>query len=206
MKKPGAMQAPKSRFDLVGGHVALDFVNTIGNRLDPKLRRDDLATTGNFTDWVAAVGLGPEPMQAPIQASDLDEVRRARETLYALFAAVIAHTPPDAESVVALNRMLGDIGAKRQLSAYGAGLRWTWRDGTGASEIVLFTILSQAAELLSSEAAGKIRQCQGDGCGWVFLDRARSGHRLWCSMRDCGNKARPGGIISASRRPAVQGK
>lgn len=190
MKKPDVVQAPKSHFDLVGGHVALDFVNTVGNRLDAKLWRDDLATPGNFADWIVAAGLDPEPLKALIGASELDEVRRARETLYALFAAIAAQTPPEAGPVDVLNRMLKDIGAKRQLSAHGAGLRWAWRDGTRASEIVLSTILSQAVDLLSSETAGKIRQCKGHGCGWVFLDRARSGHRLWCSMRDCGNKAK----------------
>jgi predicted RNA-binding Zn ribbon-like protein len=35
-----------------------------------------------------------------------------------------------------------------------------------------------------------IEQCEGDVCGWLFLDRSPAGRRRWCSMRDCGNRAK----------------
>ena len=35
-----------------------------------------------------------------------------------------------------------------------------------------------------------IRQCEDDACGWLFVDRSRGGRRRWCSMADCGNRAK----------------
>ena len=29
-----------------------------------------------------------------------------------------------------------------------------------------------------------------DGCGWVFLDETKNRRRRWCSMKDCGNRAK----------------
>jgi predicted RNA-binding Zn ribbon-like protein len=27
-------------------------------------------------------------------------------------------------------------------------------------------------------------------CSWLFVDETRAGTRRWCSMQDCGNKAK----------------
>lgn len=31
---------------------------------------------------------------------------------------------------------------------------------------------------------------QGTGCGWLFLDASPTRRRRWCSMSDCGNRAK----------------
>jgi predicted RNA-binding Zn ribbon-like protein len=36
-----------------------------------------------------------------------------------------------------------------------------------------------------------MRQCaDAKGCGWLFLDESRAGTRRWCSMGECGNRAK----------------
>jgi len=38
-----------------------------------------------------------------------------------------------------------------------------------------------------------VRICEAtatDGCGWLFLDETRNRSRRWCSMKDCGNRAK----------------
>jgi predicted RNA-binding Zn ribbon-like protein len=45
--------------------------------------------------------------------------------------------------------------------------------------------------LLTSDQVHRIAQCHdADGCGWLFLDHSRSRARQWCSMADCGNRAK----------------
>ena len=39
-------------------------------------------------------------------------------------------------------------------------------------------------------AGGFIRECDGDTCGWLFLDTTRNHSRRWCDMRGCGNRAK----------------
>jgi predicted RNA-binding Zn ribbon-like protein len=49
-------------------------------------------------------------------------------------------------------------------------------------------VLLDAADLLTSGAWRRLRQCEGETCGWLFPDRSKSGRRRWCSMADCGNR------------------
>lgn len=64
-------------------------------------------------------------------------------------------------------------------------------------------VVSRAlAELLTSSGNPgwhRLRACPGPGCGWVFVDRSRSGSRRWCQMSDCGNRAK-GAAFRARRR------
>jgi predicted RNA-binding Zn ribbon-like protein len=67
-------------------------------------------------------------------------------------------------------------------------LRWSWHDAPERLESVLWPVLRSAAELLASEEAGQIRECPGDDCGWMYVDRSRNGLRRWCQMETCGNR------------------
>jgi predicted RNA-binding Zn ribbon-like protein len=33
-----------------------------------------------------------------------------------------------------------------------------------------------------------VRVCDGDDCGWMYVDRSRNGFRRWCQMRTCGTR------------------
>jgi predicted RNA-binding Zn ribbon-like protein len=41
-----------------------------------------------------------------------------------------------------------------------------------------------------SHKLDRVRSCQGDTCGWLFLDMSKNRSRRWCSMSDCGNTAK----------------
>ncbi|MBU2667134.1 CGNR zinc finger domain-containing protein [Actinoplanes bogorensis] len=45
------------------------------------------------------------------------------------------------------------------------------------------------ADLLDRDRP-ELRRCDGDGCGWLFLDTTRNHSRRWCDPADCGNRAR----------------
>ncbi|MGK9243238.1 CGNR zinc finger domain-containing protein, partial [Inquilinus limosus] len=56
---------------------------------------------------------------------------------------------------------------------------------------LLRPIALSAAALLTGPRAGRVRQCQDErGCGWLFIDESRAQNRRWCSMGDCGNRAK----------------
>ncbi|MCX6026505.1 MAG: CGNR zinc finger domain-containing protein [Chloroflexi bacterium] len=56
---------------------------------------------------------------------------------------------------------------------------------------VLWPVMRSAAELLTSDLASRVGQCQDDrGCGWLFIDTSRNHTRRWCAMGDCGNRAK----------------
>jgi predicted RNA-binding Zn ribbon-like protein len=55
---------------------------------------------------------------------------------------------------------------------------------------LLAPVLWSAADLLGAGRLARMRQCANPDCGWLFLDRSKSGNRRWCSMSACGNRAK----------------
>jgi predicted RNA-binding Zn ribbon-like protein len=111
-----------------------------------------------------------------------------REALHRTLRAVVERRRPAA---VDLGVVDAEARAARTREALvpspGDGLRWAWRDPARALDAPLWPVARAAAGLLTSAETTRLRTCDGDGCGWLFLDRSRSGRRRWCSMEDCGN-------------------
>ena len=85
-----------------------------------------------------------------------------------------------------------------QATGGGAGqLRWdeevprrTRRARAAQLMRPIWPVVWDAAALLSSPRRAAVHGC-GDGeCGWMFLDTSRGHTRRWCSMEDCGNRAK----------------
>jgi predicted RNA-binding Zn ribbon-like protein len=156
--------------ELVGGHVLLDLLNTVSWRLDSTRWVDRIAEPEAREKWLQAVGL-------PAGGEGLE---RLRETAYdVLQPLAVGEEPGEVEGLRAL--MVAAVGRARivQLNP----LRWRADDA--------FTELALAAwRLLEDEDLSRLRQCQDDDCGWLFLDRSKNGSRRWCSSSDCGNRAR----------------
>jgi predicted RNA-binding Zn ribbon-like protein len=47
-----------------------------------------------------------------------------------------------------------------------------------------------AVDLLTSSDLGRLKICPAHECEWLFLDDSRNGTRRWCSMAECGNRAK----------------
>ncbi|MCP3959093.1 MAG: hypothetical protein GY719_14680, partial [bacterium] len=55
---------------------------------------------------------------------------------------------------------------------------------------MLWPVASSAGDLLSTKHHRNVRQCAGEGCDLLFVDRSGGSPRKWCSMRACGNKVK----------------
>ena len=175
-----------SPFDAIGGNRALDFVNTVANRGNPDKRRDLLATPSNLQSWFAAHGLPA----AGLTDSDLTEGRAIRERLLDVFLPPSQGLAVDQTALDAFDNDLRAATAACRLQSQGKRIVWGWAPDADALHRALFPVLVDAAELLVSNDLEKVRECQGPGCGWLFVDRSRGRPRRWCSMSDCGNKAK----------------
>ena len=165
------------KFKFLGGHPALDFINTVGGRTHTSERRytvdrDRLESVADLDAWIAEAKLGKARVS-------LERAIELREALYRIFLAVIANRRPDAKDVALLNRSL----PAQQLSFHGAAASFTTHDP-------LTFIARSAAELLTSPEISRVRACGGESCGWLFLDTSRNRSRQWCDMADCGNIAK----------------
>jgi predicted RNA-binding Zn ribbon-like protein len=188
-------------FELIGGHLALDFVNTVDWRGDPARRRDLLATFEDLLRWATAAKLmTPSTARAVRAAAQRDQARatrslrrarRLREVIARLLAAAGRDIQPTTRDVRRLNAFLAAALNHRRLEIGRTGLVWSWAGGErDAFDSLLWPIVLAAAELLASDSRAQVHECSGDGCGWLFLDTSRNRRRRWCTMRGCGNRAK----------------
>jgi predicted RNA-binding Zn ribbon-like protein len=179
--QPAVDQDVRDGFRFRGGSLPLDFAATLGARLREQ-PRELLEVPGDLARWLVAAGLASSRPKA--NEDDLRQARALRETLYRLAVARISGKPfPDADRL-ALNRLARSATPAPRLEA--DGLSWA------RSEVpaLLAAIARAGIELLGGPLADRVRQCEGEGCAILFVDTSRSGHRRWCSMAGCGNKAK----------------
>lgn len=174
-------------FDFVAGELPLDFVNTLANRLDPERARDLLATPADLGRWFRAAGI---VVRRGMDDADLRAARRLREQLYALFAAAADGGPFDAAALKAVGTLWRRLLAQRELVLARGRVTYGWSARATPFQRAIHPVLASAIELLASARLDKLHSCEGEGCGWLFLDRSRGRPRRWCSMQDCGNRAK----------------
>lgn len=172
-------------YRFVGGNVALDFVNTVANRLAPGKPVDYLRARGDWIEWVRRAGLA----SCSRVAVSLRDAVRLREALYRILAAQLRGSAPGARELRLVNRLARRARGNWRLTHGRPAWRWQWA-GAGEMPDPLAQVVAAAAELLTSEELGLLRQCRDAHCGWLFLDRSQGRRRKWCSMQDCGNRAK----------------
>ena len=185
------MDSEDYRFQFVAGNLALDFVNTVAFRADPRKKKEHLQTAEDVYRWAGQAQL---PDRAaiksgrPAETAALRRIRAVREQLFEVFHAIASDDPIPAETLTQIGDELHVCWARRCLSVEGAEVRWIWRPDARSTDYLLYPVLTSATDLLTSDSHGSIRQCEDAGCGWLFLDRSNARTRRWCSMGDGGNR------------------
>jgi predicted RNA-binding Zn ribbon-like protein len=184
--------------DLIGGHCALDLVNTVSWRHDSDQWRENLAVPLDLLTWShRAAVLDAHQLSATrlAMAQDRDtadsilrQVHEFREQLYQHLADLIDQPGGEHQIRVgsSLHRAFADAVAASSLT--GTPARWTLQARHPRDLTPVLAL--HALDLLQTMPADRLRRCDGQGCGWLFLDTTRNHSRRWCSSRDCGNRDR----------------
>ncbi|RKT08527.1 putative RNA-binding Zn ribbon-like protein [Streptomyces sp. 3211.6] len=187
------------RRDLVGGHVAIDLVNTVTARdaepldwLDgyPRLL-EWAALTGHFAaaDLTELLRLAESEPGSAEQA--LDRIRELREALHDLITALIhPDGPVPAEAVDQVGDHWKRAVASARLTVSGNLPQLQAGIGASGLEYLHHELALQAFDMLRSLPLDRTRVCPGLRCGWMFIDSSRGGRRRWCSMATCGSSAK----------------
>lgn len=127
-----------------------------------------------------------------------------REAVYDLLHAHIEGVAPPREPLALLNAWLARPISGVALSPAGAALHWRPARADADPLDLLRPVALSAADLLTGPRAPKLRQCADEtGCGWLFIDESRAQNRRWCSMGDCGNRAKAARHRRRKREAAV---
>lgn len=193
----GTLQIESHEFreaDLIGGHPAIDFVNTVtGWDVRP---RDWILDYAALVDWALFSGLlgrmeadrlrdlaASSPRRAAVA---LKEAKTLRAALHGLLTARIDGTPPRANDLEVIRRMWQKLCRHSELvidSASGIGTR----EVEAGLALVSMRVLDAFVRLGEDFASPRLKRCAGVNCGWFFLDRSKPGRRRWCDMATCGN-------------------
>jgi predicted RNA-binding Zn ribbon-like protein len=174
---------------LVGGHVALDFVNTVEPRMLNTEGRDHLTSPAALLTWARRTSLLDEAEAAEVAATwehvpgagvkDLRASIELRELLYPAVTALLESRAPDLAQITARWAKAASHAAL-QMTTEGARLQ--------AAPQIPDRLAFAAVDLLTELDLTRLRACPIDegGCGWLFLDHSRNNSRRWCVMADCG--------------------
>jgi len=184
---------------LVGGHPALDFMNTVEYRGEPE-SGDRLDSFESLARWSATAGLLSQTELTRIIAArsarssqDSRALRSAIELREALHAVMVAHVrkaplPRGASRVV--ERHLRSASAASTLRYVAAGPPFSWHIPIHSPLDVAVRLADSANNLLLSLGKIAVHQCGGPNCDWLFIDRSHGHRRLWCQPTKCGNVVR----------------
>jgi predicted RNA-binding Zn ribbon-like protein len=187
-------------FELTGGHLCLDLANTLDERQAAE-PRELLTDFRDLLDWGVQSGTIDAGQGRVLRALAAAHPRRAeqalrnaravRESIYAVFSSVATRVPVPAAALSDLNGAFRQAVRHRSLASRDGAFAWTWVAGARASlDQPLWPAVWAAGELLVSGDLARVKQCEGAGCGWLFLDTSRNGSRRWCDMSVCGNRAK----------------
>jgi predicted RNA-binding Zn ribbon-like protein len=187
-------------FELSGGHLALDFTNTISRREEAADSTEYLPRYGRLVSWGLQAGLvtakAGESLRVEARSrprAAVAALRRAvaiREAAFSLFVAIARGEKPPAAALEAINAALPEALAALRIGAGPDGFAWRFAHDEMDLAPMLAPVVRAAAELLTSDEVVRIRECGSETCFWLFLDRSKNGTRRWCDMKVCGNRAK----------------
>lgn len=187
------------QFKQLGGWLCLNFCNTNvryrregpDERFISYLYLISWSVQSGVMDEDTALALLREADQRPAEAAAvLERAILLREAIYRIFSALAHHQEPAPADLAALNAALTQALAHARVERTADGFAWGWSDTEGALDWMLWPTVRSAADLLVGEELRRLRQCEGDHCGFLFLDKSKNQHRRWCETEICGNRAR----------------
>ncbi|MBW8807441.1 MAG: CGNR zinc finger domain-containing protein [Lysobacter sp.] len=184
--------------DLVGGDPALDLVNTVTARdTQPRDWLDDYAGLLRWArqgeafargDLTALDALAAEsPAKA---AAALARCKSLREALCEALYALAHGQQPDDATLDSLDQARLSASRAARLISRDSRLQTQWSVERSGLDLIAHVVTAYAIELLKDARLDRLRVCDGNDCGWVFIDTSKNGRRRWCDMATCGNVAK----------------
>jgi predicted RNA-binding Zn ribbon-like protein len=193
---------------LVGGHLALDLVNTLerGTPAPGTRPTDFLAAPRDLLVWAERTDLVTRAEGGTAAAAwsegdrqgtrALERIRGLREAVHLAVLAQLGEIGWDDAGIRSALDLLGrrwaDAIARSRLRPSAEGGPLVREVGTEPAHLIEDRLAEAAVTLLTGPESARVRRCpvEQGGCGWVFLDRSRNSSRTWCRMADCGNQVK----------------
>ncbi len=188
----------EDEFQLVAGHLALDFANTLDWRFDRQRLVELLPTYERFLAFARQYGVISEQQLSRLllRTSNRDAVRalqraiELREAVDSIFRSSAAGHLPGRSCLQTLNRFLAAPRIPEVIVRQRSEFVRCCGDLAERPDGPLWPIVDAAASLLTSPDRAHVHECGEPSCRWLFLDCSKNQSRRWCDMRICGNRSK----------------
>jgi predicted RNA-binding Zn ribbon-like protein len=187
-----------TKFQLIAGHLALDFANTLDYRFDSKRRVDLLPDYEHLVEFARQSGIitlqqARRCLSIASRAECNLTWQRAvqlREAIDSLCRSAMLGRAPRRHCLQVFNDFLATAQTTEAMLWQRRGLVRGYTDLALHSDGPVRPIVGAAVNLLTSSERHYIRECSENSCRWLFLDRSKNHSRRWCDMRLCGNRSK----------------
>jgi predicted RNA-binding Zn ribbon-like protein len=188
------MVSVKKSFQLVGGHPALDLVNTLDWRFRETGPEEFLASYDDLLRFSEQSGILTPDQTRELRSSAgrragaraLQRCIELREAIAEILYARFDERSPTGASLKVLARSIQAARLQQRLRWKKGRLEWRW--GESDPELPVWMLAESASDLLLSETVSSARVCDNPECRWLFLDTSKNHTRRWCDMKVCGNR------------------
>lgn len=209
MNTSSTNQLRQLSFVFYGERPALDFANTLRRRKDPLHPTVDLLhDRSDFASWLNQARRAtswarelPELVETPMPI-DQESVTALREAVL-LFAehslgmntlsSFELNSTIDVLNEWSTRRPLLQLDAQsfspHPLNSEESDLRKTLAKNLELEQALGF-VAADAVALFGTNDRQRLKICGHERCGILFEDRSNGLRRQWCSMKDCGNRAK----------------
>jgi len=186
------------QFKLVGGHPALDFVNTVHDWTVSE-PHDYLSEFADAIRFGEAAGLLTRADDLRLRRRpphiELTRLRELRALLKRILQMRLSGQAPSNMDLGKLSANLAEAARATRLTVATRAhrshqvpvIREITVENAGDA-LLRLRIVEAAVALLVSDAMLRVKSCPT--CGWFFLDVSKNQSRRWCSMDTCGAVAK----------------
>ncbi len=177
-------------FTFEPGSLALAFAVTgPGTRDGPLAIFQTLKAPSDLDRWAADV---IEAHGVRATADDLEPALLLQAAVWNVANAVVDRRPVAKADLDVLNEFARQPSLVPRVTP-GPARTWAAKQSAAA---VMSTVARDAIDVFGGPLIARLKRCEGARCALLFLDTSRPGHRRWCSMDRCGNRAK----VAAHRR------
>lgn len=170
--------------DSVGGHLALDLLNTVpivGGKVVDVFQND-----GDVLNWLIENNIEDSALELTYKQDEiLITTRNLREMIRSLIAARKAGESLQLDGI---NSFLKQGASYIQLQETDGKLDVITHREIKSVHQLLAPIAEAAVDILTQVNFDMVRKCESAECVLWFYDRTKGHKRRWCSMAVCGNR------------------
>lgn len=175
-------QEPGERTPAPGRLAAVqDFVNA--HFTDEPQKRDRAPET--MTAWFTRRGLLPKRHRP--SPADREHALQFRRAVRHLLESNGHAGRPDRHGIAVMNRLASEAALRVEFGEDGSASLVPKSAGIARALGELLAIIFTA---MQDGTWARLKVCHADDCRWAYYDRSKNASGAWCSMSDCGNRAK----------------